>query len=148
MLNYFDMKDLILRRYSLLIILALLLSACSGPGENGSSSSTNNSPAQANSNSASQPAVAQNGTPVSAPGTPPPAVQQIPPPAQPDKAAAPQNDNSAGAQPAANGKVPKLDVLEAKIDFGKQNQGKTLNRAIAIKNTGKADLNIDSVVPS
>jgi hypothetical protein len=35
----------------------------------------------------------------------------------------------------------------AKIDYGKQDQGKTLVRAIAIKNGGRADLSIESVVP-
>ena len=151
MLNYFAMRDLFLRRYSLLIMLALMLSACSGTAENGSSSSTNNSPAQTNSNSASQPAVSQNGTPTSVP-TSPPTVQPIPAPAQPDKAAPPQNANSASAPiavaPAPNAKAPKLVVSETKIDFGTQYQGKTLNRAIAIRNSGKADLNIESVVPS
>jgi len=147
MLNYFAMK-LILKRYSILILVAVFLSACSA--ENGSSSSSNSSPAQTNSNSNSQPAVAQNGTPTSVP-TSPPTVQPIPAPPQPDKTATPQNANSASAPPVAtapNGKAPKLVVSEAKIDFGTQYQGKTLNRAFAIRNAGKADLNIESVVPS
>src|SRR5262245_45523661 len=173
MLNYFAMKDLILIRYALLIVLAVLLSACSGSGENGKSTSTSSSPAQTNSNSNSQPAIAQNGAPIGTLNTSPPTVVQIPTPAQSDKAApqnansasAPQNTNSAASAPqnansasvppqivssasappavppAPNGKAPKLDIPQTKIDFGKQDQGKTLNRAIAIKNTGNADLN-------
>jgi hypothetical protein len=35
-----------------------------------------------------------------------------------------------------------------KIDFGKQRAGKSIVRTITIKNTGKADLKIESVVPS
>ena len=142
MLNYFAMKQ-----YAFVIILAVLFSACSGPGENGSSASSTGSPAQANSNSASQPNIAQNGTPTPAPSQAPPTVQQIPDPA-PDKSAAQQNANPAPAPVAPNARAPKLVVPKAKIDFGQQNQGKTLVRAIAIRNGGKADLNIESVVPS
>jgi len=171
MLNYFAMKDLILRRYALIIMLAVFLTACSGSGGNGNSTSTSNAPAESNSNSNPQEAVAQNGAPIGTLNPTPPSVVQIPTPAHPDKAAPPQNTNSASAPqnansaivppkiassesapqvatPAPNGKAPKLELPQAKIDFGKQEQGKTLNRAIAIKNTGKADLNIESVVPS
>lgn len=35
-----------------------------------------------------------------------------------------------------------------KIDFGKQPKSKSLTKSIVIKNTGKADLNIESVQPS
>jgi ABC-type Fe3+-hydroxamate transport system substrate-binding protein len=137
-----------MRRYALLIILSVLLSACSSNGEDGSSASTNSSAAQTNSNSASQPAVAQDGTPAPVPSTPPPAVQQIPPPVQPEKAAPAQNANSASSAAVPNAKAPKLVVSETKLDFGKQQQGKTLNRAIAIRNVGRSDLNIESVAPS
>ena len=180
MLNYFAMKDLILRRYALLIVLALLLSACSRSGENGNNTSTSSSPAQTNSNSAQQP-LAQNGAPIGNLNSSPPTVVQIPTPAQPDKAAPqnpssasvpPQNANAASATPqnpssasvptkiassesapttvtpAPNGKAPKIVIPQTKIDFGKQDQGKTLNRFIAIKNSGNADLNIESVTPS
>jgi hypothetical protein len=148
MLNYSAMKHLILKQFVLPAVIAVLLSACSGPGENGSHSSSNSSPAETNSNSAQQPNVAQNGTPTPAASPAPPTVQQIPPAAQSDKAAAPQNSNSASAVPASNARAPKLVVSETKIDFGTQYQGKTLNRAISIRNAGKADLNIESVVPS
>jgi len=140
------MKHLTLKQYALLIVLALVLSACSAPGENGSSSNTNSSP-QSNSNSATQPSVAENGTPTAISNAPPPAVQQIPAPQPADKAAAPPNSNSVAATPAANPRAPKLVVPSAKIDYGKQDQGKTLIRAIAIRNGGKSDLNIEQVVP-
>ena len=44
--------------------------------------------------------------------------------------------------------MPKLVAPAKKIDFGKQPQDKSLVRAITIKNGGRADLNIESVVPS
>lgn len=52
------------------------------------------------------------------------------------------------ASTAANARVPKLVVPGKKIDYGKQPQGITLVRAIVIKNGGRANLNIDAVVPA
>jgi hypothetical protein len=162
------------------VALALVLSACSAPGENASSSNTNSSPTQNNSNSAPQPSGAQIGAPIGVPSPAPPNAQTVPAPAQPnaqpnpepaqpsvqpipapaqssvqptpapapvDKAAA-QNSNSATAASAPNGPAPKLVLSDKKIDYGKQDQGKTLVRAIAVKNGGKSNLNIESVVPS
>ena len=145
MLNYFAMKNSILKQYAILVVLGLVLSACSAPVENASSSNTN-APAQGNSNSVAQPNVAQNGTPTTVPTPAPPAVQQIPAPAPADKAAPPHNANSAAAAPDA--RAPKLVLSDKKIDYGKQDQGKTLVRAIAVKNGGKSNLNIESVAPS
>jgi len=45
-------------------------------------------------------------------------------------------------------RAPKLVAPEKQIDFGKQPQNKNLVRPIVIKNGGRADLNIESVVPS
>lgn len=137
MLNYFAMKHSILKQYALLVVLGLVLSACSGPVENGRSSNTNSAQAPSNSNSVAQPNVAQNGTP-----TP------VPTPAPTDKAAPSQNANSAAAAPAPDARAPKIVLSDKKIDYGKQDQGKTLVRAIAVKNGGKSNLNIESVVPS
>ena len=148
MLNYFAMKHSILKQYALLVVLGVVLSACSGPVENGSSSNTNSAQAQSNNNSVAQPNVAQNGTPTPVPTPAPPAVQQIPNPAPTDKAAPPQNANSAAAARAPDARAPKLVLSDKKIDYGKQDQGKTLVRAIAVKNGGKSNLNIESVVPS
>jgi len=44
-------------------------------------------------------------------------------------------------------KAPKLLIATPQMDFGKQPQDKTLNRAIAIRNTGKSNLLIESVTP-
>jgi hypothetical protein len=54
------------------------------------------------------------------------------------------------ATPAApaDPKAPKILVASTKIDFGKQPQKITLNKAIVIRNAGKSDLNIQSVTPS
>ena len=149
MLNYDAMKCSKMKRYATLLVLAVLASACSGPAENQGSSNTNAPPAQANSNSSSpQPQIAQGNPPAVAPGPVPPTVQQIPPP---PKSAAAGNANAANATngPAAgNARAPKLVAPEKQIDFGKQPQNKNLVRPIVIKNGGRADLNIESVVPS
>jgi hypothetical protein len=135
------MKRSNMKRYATLLVLAVLASACSGPAENQGSSNTNAPPAQANSNSAPPPQIAQGNPPAVAPGPAPPTVQQIPaPPAA--KSAAAGNAN------AANARAPKLVAPEKQIDFGKQPQNKNLVRPIVIKNGGRADLNIESVVPS
>lgn len=144
------MKRLNVNRYTALLVLAGLLSACSGSVENAGSSNNNAPPAQANSNSAPQPQIAQ-GTPLAtAPSPAPLTVQPIPPP-PPARSAPNSNANAANAanpSPARRERAPKLVVPEKKIDFGKQPQAKNLVRAIVIKNGGLADLNIESVVPS
>jgi len=83
-------------------------------------------------------------------------VQTLPPPepkvADPVQPAANPpaagNANAAKAAIAGDGRAPKLIAPEKKIDYGKQPQDKTLVRAINIRNGGRADLNIESVVPS
>lgn len=143
MLNYDAMKRLNLNPYAALLVLVALFSACSGPAENSGSTNTS-APQQANSNSAPQPPIAQGNAPAAAPSPVPLAVQPIPPPPAPAEKAA----NAANASAADNARVPKLVVSEKKIDYGKQPQDKTLVRAIVIKNGGRADLSIESVVPS
>jgi ABC-type Fe3+-hydroxamate transport system substrate-binding protein len=130
-------------------VLIALLSACSGPAENSGTSNTNAPPPQANTNSAVQPQIAQGTAPAAA-NPAQPTVEPTPPPPV-AKSAATSNANTANtANPsaAANGHAPKLVAPAKKLDFGKQPQDKSLVRAILIKNGGRADLNIESVVPS
>ena len=155
MLNYDAMKRLNLKPYAALLVLAAFLSACSGTAENAGSSNTNAPPQPANTNSAAQPQVAQGNPPAAAPSPAPLTVQPIPPPPSPvAKSAAAGNANAANAanasnaSAAANARSPKLVAPDKKINFGKQPQDKSLVRAIAIKNGGRANLNIESVVPS
>lgn len=129
------MKQSIVKRYVGLLVLAGMTWACAGPSDS-SSAANNNAPAQAN-----PPPVASNATPL--------AVQPIPaPPAPAEKSAAKSNTNSAIATGASSGPSPKLVAPGKKIDFGKQPQDKTLVRTIAIRNGGRAILNIESVTPS
>lgn len=117
-----------------LLGFVVLLSACGGPAEN-SATSNSNTPQQANSNS--QQSLAQGNSPL----IPLPVVVQ-----PPDSTA---NANAAKAAATASGThVPKLVAPTEKVNFGKQPQDKTIVRAIAIRNGGKADLNIESVTPS
>ena len=138
-LNYCPMKPLVIALYMALLASPALLSGCSVPPDN-SASSNNNAAQQANSNS-SQQAQAQNQEPSPTTETPL-KVQPIPPP--PTTA----NANTNTATPSASGRQPKLVAPEKKLDFGKQPQDKTIVRAIHIKNSGQAALNIESVTPS
>jgi hypothetical protein len=139
------MKQSTLKRYTALLGLVTLLSACAGSPEN-NATSNGNSAQQANSNS--EQAIAQ-GTPSDAsPSVAPPAVQPIPPPAAPLQPQATVNGNPAKPTPAANARSPKLIAPAKRLEFGKQPQDKTLIRAITIKNGGQAVLNIESVTPS
>jgi len=144
------MKRLNIKPYAALLVLAALVSACSGPRENQGSSNTNASPAQANSNSAPQPQIAQGNPPAVAPVPAPPAVQPIPAPpvAKSAEAGNANAANAANGLGAGNARAPKLVAPEKQIDFGKQPQNKNLVRPIVIKNGGHANLNIESVVPS
>ena len=138
--------------YVVLLVLVGLFSACSGPEEHSATSNTNatpqanNSPAQANSNAA--PPIAKEDPPLSIPGIRTPAVQPIPPPAAPVAAGNANVANAPNPAATANARLPKLVIAGNKIDFGKQPQGKTLVRPIVVRNGGRADLNIESVVPS
>lgn len=137
MLNYDPMKQQMVKRYVVLVVLVAMFSACSGTPENGASSNAN----APNSNSAQSPQLAQPGTPL--------AVQPMPPPtiatAETPKPSAERNANTVTA---ATGRAPKLVAPDKKLDFGKQPQDKTLVRAIAIRNGGREDLKIESVAPS
>lgn len=144
------MKRLIFNPYAALVIVVVLFASCSAPDERAGSPNPG-AAQQANSNSASQPQIAQNNAPAEAPVTAPPAVQPPPPaPAEKPAATVPATPAKApGSAPAAdNARAPKLVIPEEKFEFGKQPQGKTLVRAIVVKNGGRADLKIESVVPS
>lgn len=148
------MKCRIVKPYLAVFALMTLLSACSAPPEN-STSSNSNAAQQANSNSQEQP-VAQSNAPPAAPSTSPPTLQQLPSPAPAAKpaekamaaAAANANTSNANAAAAASERPPKLVVSEKRLDFGKQPQDKTMVRAIPIRNGGLGVLNIESVTPS
>ncbi|MEK6320919.1 MAG: hypothetical protein AABN33_04465 [Acidobacteriota bacterium] len=145
------MKRLNVKPYVGLLVLIALFSACSGPTENAGSSNTN-TPQQANSNSSGQPDVAQSNAPSGAALTvqtipqPPTAVGDTVKPAE--KPGADLNANTANAASAGRVRLPKLVAPDKKVNFGEQPQNKTLIRAIAIRNGGRADLNIEAVVPS
>ena len=145
-LNYDAMKRLKLCTYSGLVVLVALLFGCSSPEENAGSSNTNTAP-QANSNTAAQGQIAKSNAPnaLSAPT----AIQ--PSPILPSIGSSPAaNSNAAIAPPApvVNPSAPKLVVSAKRIEFGQQPQDKTMVRAIIVKNGGREDLKIESVVPS
>lgn len=143
------MKRLNLKPYIALLVLAVLLSACSGSPENSGSSNTSAPAAQANNNSAPESQTAEANPPSADPNSTPPAVQPIPPPPAPnEKPAAARDAKAAKPSVPANAHTPKLVVPDKTIDYGKQPQDKSLVRAILIKNGGLADLSIESVVPS
>jgi hypothetical protein len=135
------MKRPIIIPYVALLVLVALLSACAGPAGDSGSSNTN-APQQANNNAAP-------GTPIVVQTLPPPAPKTAGEPVKPAENS-PTAANADTANPAnlSNARAPKLVAPEKKIDFGKQPQDKTLVRAIAIRNGGRAVLNIESVVPS
>lgn len=90
----------------------------------------------------------------SSPPDEPPAEKPSQPSAQAEKNPAPVTTSSAAVTSApqpvssAAGPQPKLFVPVKKIDFGTQRAGKSLVRTITVKNMGKAELKIESVVPS
>jgi len=132
------MKRLTLIGFATCLLLPGLLTGCARQ-ENNQSSTNDNAPQNSNSPAAT----AASGTPLS--------VQQVPfsPPASSTAAKPAQTpENQAPAAASATGRVPKLVAPEKRVNFGKQPQDKNLVRAIAIRNGGKADLKIESVVPS
>ena len=129
------------RTYIAPLVLVSLMAACSSQ------------PEPANNNTATSSPVAQNGT---VPASSDASTQAAAPSGQPTVApaegakvetAAPPAISAAG-QLVPSGPSPKLVVPAAKIDFGKQPQGKSIARTITIRNAGKAPLNIAAVEPS
>jgi PBP1b-binding outer membrane lipoprotein LpoB len=106
------------KAFALFLVLASLMAGCSAPPEETQSPDTNKT---------SQPQATSNNTSQ---------VAVIKPAETPAPAA-----NPASA-------LPKIFLPVMKIDFGTQRKDKSLVRTIAVKNVGKADLKIESVVPS
>jgi hypothetical protein len=127
------MINRIRKLYILPLVLAGLTSACSPGGEspNPPASNTSRQPQQAAPQSAPQKVSQQ---PVAAPVQAPPAATTTVVPAPPPP------------PPPAN--APKIFVAATRIDFGKQPMEKSINRSIVVKNVGKSELKIESVVPS
>lgn len=146
MLNLSAMKRSMSLTYAVLLMLITLTSACAGHDE--SSASSNNSAPQANNNSAPASDPQPSEVRPNPSTTPPLTVQTLPPPGKAPESVAKPNDNSTATSVATSERAPKLIAPEKRIDFGKQPQDKNLVRAIAIRNGGKADLKIESIVPS
>jgi hypothetical protein len=157
-INYPAMKHL--KLFICVMLVTSGFSACTVPPESTGSANSNASPT--NSNSAAKPEIARATPPALAPTPTPlkvepatqPATQPVPQPTPLSPATVkPANSNSGAAASAvaagvAEGRVPHLIAPTKKIDFGKQPQDKSLVRSVVIKNGGRADLNIESVVPS
>ena len=121
--------------------------ACASPERTQENNNGSSQPPQP-----AQPLTAQNGTaPATDPSapsieTPKPQAEAQQPAVKSDAPAKATNDLQASAAPGA--KAPKLVVPTSTINFGKQPQDKKFIRAISIKNSGSADLHIESVAPS
>lgn len=135
------MKRNIFNLFVLPVLSMVLLSACAAPPSEEASGNSNASQSGTELKRPDQqsPATGQgNGTPLEV-------SQQAPAPSNPAVATIPAQSP---AQPASAGAQPKLVIPVKKLDFGKQPKEKSLTRSIVVKNTGKADLRIEAVVPS
>lgn len=149
--KFLAMVDRMKNLFIILILLSVLMVGCSS-GANQASSSPNDANANAS------PPVAQGAPPPTASSSQPAVatpLAPVPPPARPEanpaasaaaKPAAPANATKPGATATAG--APKLVLPSNNIDFGSVYQGKSLTRNLTVRNVGKADLNIESVVPS
>jgi len=145
-LNLSAMKRSMFITYAVLFALIALTSACASHEESAAPANSNSQ--QANSNTP-LPADPQPSDARPNPSTTPPlTVQTLPPPPGKSTENVSKPEKAAVASNSASGREPKLIAPEKRIDFGKQPQDKNLVRAIVISNGGKADLKIDSIVPS
>jgi hypothetical protein len=152
-LNYLTMMNRFQKLNPILILLLVLMASCAAPPEN--AEKANNNSAQSIGAAASEPTVAQSGTPTATSNgnvstAQPPVAQSAPaPPASNPTVDSAKPAEKAAAGPAASkDRAPRLLVPDKKLDFGKQPQDKTLARTFQIKNVGNADLLIESVTPS
>jgi hypothetical protein len=149
-LNYSAMNNSLRKLCIIPVLMMILMAACSLPAED-TASSGNKSAQPSNSNQGPQPAIAQNGSPTitgnaNATAAPAPAAQTQPKAEPSDK----QSANQPGAKPATKevaAKAPKLVAPSKTIEFGKQPQATTIVRNFQIRNTGNAELKIESVTP-
>jgi hypothetical protein len=118
---------------SLLLLVMLLVAACSDASENGNSQSK---AANSNQNNRSEETQANGSKVVKAEG----AVAVIPP-ANSNRPGPPATD------PAITGKAPKLFLPVTNADYGKVKAEKSFTRTFDIKNNGNAPLNIEAVTP-
>ena len=146
-INPLLMVDRMKKLYIVPILISVLMAGCSS-GANQASSPPND----ANANASSP--VAQGGPPTASSSQPTIATPVAPVPPAPKSEANPAA--TAAAQPAAPATTPgataagapKLVLPLSNIDFGSVYQGKSLTRNLVVRNAGKADLNIESVVPA
>jgi hypothetical protein len=126
------------------LIFALFLAACSNSEQ--PPATQNNAPSQPSQEakpSSDKNASTDDRNVVKAEG----AVAVIPPGPPSPQAATP----TANAPTPANvdpANAPKIELVSKKVDFGKVAPEKSITREIAVKNVGKAALNIESVTPS
>jgi hypothetical protein len=144
------MVDRMTKLYIVPILLSMLMVGCSS-GANQASAPPNDANANAS------PSVAQGAPSADSNSQPTGATPLAPAPAAPKpdanpaantaaKPAAPANPITRGATAKAG--APKLILPASNIDFGSVYQGKSLIRNLVVRNAGKADLSIESVVPS
>jgi predicted lipid-binding transport protein (Tim44 family) len=140
------MVDRMRKLYIVPILLSMLMVGCSS-GANQASAPPNDANANAS------PPVAQGAPSAASDSQPSVATPLAPAPAAPKpdanaaaKPAAPANPITPGATARAG--APKLILPASNVDFGSVYQGKSLTRNLVVRNAGKADLSIESVVPS
>ena len=119
--------------FALPLLLIAMLTACSSSEAN--KAEQTNPPAPGPQEVKAQSAGATNANVVKADG----AVAQIPSTPATTTPTAPIDPNA----PA-----PKLFIAAKKVDLGTVKEEATLNRTIALKNTGQAELQIEAVTPS
>jgi hypothetical protein len=126
------MMNQVRKRYIWPLLLAGMMCACSPGGESPNPPNTNTTGQAQPAPQAPRPPVAEQPVAAPAPAASAPAAS-VPAPA---------------AAPAPPANAPKLFVPVTRIDFGKQPKDKTITRTITVKNVGKSELKIESVVPS
>jgi hypothetical protein len=144
------MVDRMRKLYIVPILLPMLMMVGCSSGANQASAPPNDANANAS------PPVAQGAPSADSNSQPTVATPLAPvPPLKPDakpaanaaaKPGAPANPITPGGTARAG--APKLILPFSNIDFGSVYQGKSLTRNLVVRNAGKADLSIESVVPS
>jgi hypothetical protein len=130
------------------IFLATLTAGCSSGANDASAPASSSNDSNANATASASPK-AETPAPNTLPllPQPPAGLPSLSPEAKPPAKPATKLVPSA-AQAVPSPTSPRLVLPVSNIDFGSVNQGKSLVRNLVVKNTGRSDLNIESVAPS
>lgn len=143
------MTDRMKTRFLVPIFLTALMTGCSSGANEASTPPSAPSSPNANATASAAPNASPAApNPLALLPQSPPGLPELKQEAQPQTKSGAKTKPAIAIQPVSSATAPRLSLPVSNIDFGSVRQGKSLVRNLVVKNTGRGDLNIESVAPS